>query len=169
MNIPLNIDWQQILLHLLNFAILAAGLYFLLYKPVKKFMDKRSAYYKQMDDEANKKLENANSLEKTYQEKLNSAEEEISNLKAVAEKEAEKSSQDQLQNAKKEAEKIVSDAKLSAENEKEKIISSAQKEIAKLTASAVEKLAQKSLESSYDEFLSATQESEENGEKNKNK
>ena len=24
-NIPLNIDWQQILLHLLNFAILAGG------------------------------------------------------------------------------------------------------------------------------------------------
>ena len=26
MNIPLNIDWQQIILHLLNFAILAACL-----------------------------------------------------------------------------------------------------------------------------------------------
>ena len=31
MNIPLNIDWQQILLHLLNFVILAGGLYLLLY------------------------------------------------------------------------------------------------------------------------------------------
>ena len=30
MNIPLNIDWQQILLHLMNFVILAGGLYFLL-------------------------------------------------------------------------------------------------------------------------------------------
>ena len=29
MNIPLNIDWQQILLHLLNFVILAGGLYLL--------------------------------------------------------------------------------------------------------------------------------------------
>ena len=26
MNIPLNIDWQQILLHLFNFTILAGGL-----------------------------------------------------------------------------------------------------------------------------------------------
>lgn len=32
MNIPLNIDWQQILLHLFNFAILAGGLYLLLYR-----------------------------------------------------------------------------------------------------------------------------------------
>ena len=29
MNIPLNIDWQQILLHVLNFVILFGGLYFL--------------------------------------------------------------------------------------------------------------------------------------------
>ena len=41
MNVPLNIDWQQILLHLMNFAILAGGLYLLLYKPVKQFMAKR--------------------------------------------------------------------------------------------------------------------------------
>ena len=42
---PLNIDWQQILLHLLNFLILAVGLYFILYKPVKKFMKKREVDY----------------------------------------------------------------------------------------------------------------------------
>ena len=37
---PLNINWQQILLHLLNLVILAVGLYLILYKPVKKFMQK---------------------------------------------------------------------------------------------------------------------------------
>ena len=47
MNIPLNIDWQQILLHLLNFVILAGGLYLLLYKPVKTFMEKRQLYYQE--------------------------------------------------------------------------------------------------------------------------
>ena len=52
MNIPLNIDWQQIILHLLNFAILAGGLYFLLYHPVRKFMDQREEHYRQMENEA---------------------------------------------------------------------------------------------------------------------
>ena len=46
MNIPLNIDWQQILLHLLNFVILAGGLYLLLYQPVKAFMEKPYFYDK---------------------------------------------------------------------------------------------------------------------------
>ena len=44
MGVPLNIDWQQILLHLFNFLILFGGLYLLLYRPVKAFMDKRTAY-----------------------------------------------------------------------------------------------------------------------------
>ena len=43
MNIPLNIDFQQILLHLLNFAILGGGLYLLLYKPVKQATVQTSA------------------------------------------------------------------------------------------------------------------------------
>ena len=34
----LGIDWQQILLHVFNFIILAAGLTFILFKPVRKFM-----------------------------------------------------------------------------------------------------------------------------------
>ena len=54
MNIPLNIDWQQILLHLLNFVILAGGLYLLLYKPVKTFMEKRQQYYQEQDAKAAK-------------------------------------------------------------------------------------------------------------------
>ena len=38
---PLNIDLQQICLHLFNFTLLLAILYFLLYQPVKDFMAKR--------------------------------------------------------------------------------------------------------------------------------
>ena len=67
MNIPLNIDWQQILLHLLNFVILAGGLYLLLYKPVKTFMEKRQQYYQEQDAKAAKTLADA---EKTMAEVL---------------------------------------------------------------------------------------------------
>ena len=52
MNIPLNIDWQQILLHLFNFSILVGGLYLLLFKPVKNFMDKRTKHYQDMGSAA---------------------------------------------------------------------------------------------------------------------
>ena len=52
MNIPLNIDWQQILLHFFNFSILVGGLYLLLFKPVKDFMAKREQHYQAIDDDA---------------------------------------------------------------------------------------------------------------------
>ena len=60
MNIPLNIDWQQILLHLLNFVILAGGAVSqALYKPVKTFMEKRQQYYQEQDAKAAKTLADA--------------------------------------------------------------------------------------------------------------
>ena len=53
--VPLNIDWRQILLHLLNFVILFAVLYFLLYKPVKNYGEKRKKHYADLDAAAKDK------------------------------------------------------------------------------------------------------------------
>ena len=63
---PLNIDIQQILLHLLNFTLLFAGLYFLLYKPVKNFMKKREQHYMDMQKSADEMLEHAQQAKKEY-------------------------------------------------------------------------------------------------------
>lgn len=52
---PLNIDWQQILLHLLNFTILAFGLYFLLYRPVRAYMKKREDAYAEREEKTKKR------------------------------------------------------------------------------------------------------------------
>ena len=70
MNIPLNIDWQQILLHLFNFVLLAGGLYLLLYRPVKDFMKKREDHYAQMAQEAEKDRQEARQMVQDYKEKL---------------------------------------------------------------------------------------------------
>ena len=74
---PLNIDWQQILLHLLNFAILAFGLYLLLYHPIKKFMKKREESYREREDKANQTLESAREKSEEYARKLADADREI--------------------------------------------------------------------------------------------
>ena len=73
MNIPLNIDWQQILLHFFNFSILVGGLYLLLFKPVKDFMAKREQHYQAIDDDAAAKLREA-------EEKVKSADERVAAL-----------------------------------------------------------------------------------------
>ncbi len=68
--VPLNIDWQQILLHLFNFTILFGALYILLYKPVRDFMAKRTAYYADMDARAEDALKSAEESRESYDEKV---------------------------------------------------------------------------------------------------
>ena len=75
--VPLNIDWQQILLHLFNFTILFGALYILLYKPVKNFMEGREAHYADMDSKATQALADAESSKASYEKKERDFDEEV--------------------------------------------------------------------------------------------
>ncbi len=140
MNIPLNIDWQQILLHLFNFAILAGGLYFLLFKPVKNFMEKRTAHYREMDEEAAGKQRRAQELEEEYQKRLDAAEAEIGSMKAQAAKDAEKLAEMTVNDANAQKEQILAQAREAAEHEKQKAIQQAREEIVQLAVAAAGKI-----------------------------
>ena len=155
MNIPLNIDWQQILLHLLNFAILAGGLYLLLFKPVKAFMEKRESYYQNMDSEAKQKLQDAEALKDSYTRQLDSAAQEIAQKKADAQKAIEACRSEQLKAAKDEADRILQAARANTEREHDKMLRDAQKEMADLAVTAAEKLLLKGEGSPYEQFLNA--------------
>lgn len=155
MNLPLNIDWQQILLHMFNLIILGFGLYFILYKPVKAFMDKREAYYKDLDDSANKKNEDADKLLKEYQDKLAKADEEIKDKKNIAMKELDDKVNSELNKAKEDAKRIVEDAKAQGQKKHDELVESANKDICDLAIKATSKLVDKTLDDSYDEFLLA--------------
>ncbi len=155
MSLPLNIDFQQILLHFFNFVILACGLYFLLYKPVKDFMDKREEYYKNLDDKANSKNDEANKLYEEYKAKLDNADKEIEDNKTAALREAEAKSEETLNKAKAEASQIIEDAKNSAKKKHDEIVESANKDIADLAIKACDKLIDKNVDDSYNEFLNA--------------
>lgn len=155
MNIPLNIDIQQILLHLLNFTILAGGLYILLYNPVKAFMDKRKEYYQGLHDEATKKVEDADNLKNEYENRLKDVEKEILATKQKANEDAKVEANKKLENARAEGEKIIAKAKAEAEYEKEKIIAGATSEIDELVGVAIDKMLQSQTGDAIDDFLAA--------------
>ena len=163
MNVPLNIDWQQILLHLLNFVVLFAVLYFLLYEPVKKFMDQRCEHYRNMDDEAKKNLKQAEDLKTEYDKRLHSVDGEIEEKRQAAYKSlSEKTSQSMLL-AKQEAEQIISDAHKKAEEDRKKLFESAQNEITDMAAKAAEKIVvNASTSDAYDNFLGSVKRSDVN-------
>lgn len=155
MGAPLNIDWQQILLHVFNFIILAGGLWLLLYKPVKDFMTKREKYYKDIDDSANEKAEKAKESERLYEERIAGAEKEIGEMKANAYKEAEKAAKACLEDAEDQKRKIIEDARTFAESEKKKIMQEANEEIEGLVAEAIDKMMASAEENPVDDFLSS--------------
>ena len=140
MGVPLNIDWQQILLHLFNFVILAGGLYFLLYQPVKNFMDKRAAYFASLEADAKAKEESAQRMEAEYRTKLTDADAEIAKDKAATQAEAEKTANAIIADAKKQKEQILADARDAGKREKDKMIEDARAEIASLAVEATAKL-----------------------------
>ena len=155
---PLNIDLQQIFLHLFNFTILLAALYFLLYGPVKAFMDKRTAHYEELDRQAQEKLEEAGRVQEEYRQKLEEADAEIRQKSAQAQQAASDAAGAQLQQAQEEAARIVAKARAEAQAERERLTGEARQEIAGMVTAAVEKLVLANTSSAYDQFLTAAEE-----------
>ncbi len=116
----------SILLHTVNALILFVALYFLLYKPVKKFLDKRNAGIAQTLSDADKSLSDAKAEYDLAHEKNNSAQTEANALL-----------KDSAKQAKGRAEVIIADA-----NEQAKlIIDAAKKEAETIFESAREAMA----------------------------
>lgn len=159
---PLNIDWQQILLHAFNFIILAAGLTFLLFKPVKKFMAAREESYKKAAEEHRQKLDELESLEKERQAKIAALDGELAEREQKAVAAADAHSKRIVAEAKDEAEKIISDGKKRAAVEREKYIAGAGDEITSLIVRSAEKLLAAESNAAtdgalYDRYLSLAQ------------
>lgn len=159
--IPLNIDWQQIMLHLLNFTILFGALWVLLYKPVKDFIAGREKYYADIDQKAQDNLKASETERDEYKARISQLDQEIRAEKEKAREDIDKVTSQRIQEARDEAERILNDAKAEAERQKEKIITSAQKDISDMVTEATEKLAlEQSASDAFDQFLDAAESTE---------
>ena len=161
---PLNIDWQQILLHLFNFLILGVGLYLLLYKPVKKFMKEREDAYAEREADTAKAKEDAENSRREYDDKLARAEEEIASMKREAALSAENARKERMQAAEAEAEKIVADAKAAAVKEHDRIVGKAGDDIRDIVGKIAEKVGPaNNVDAAYEEFLAAAEKGKQDG------
>lgn len=161
MNIPLNIDWQQIFLHLFNFAILAGGLYLLLYKPVKKFMEQREEYYRGLEEAAKSQMCQAECLKRDYEKRIREADAEIVEKRNKSLLLMEEMNRQKVQEAETSAERVIDNAKQEAERERAKILDETQKEIADMVTMAAEKLLlQATAAEAFNQFLTLAERGE---------
>jgi F-type H+-transporting ATPase subunit b len=140
MNLPLNIDWQQIFLHVFNFVILAGGLYLLIYEPVKDFMDKRANHYSSLEKEAEDKLGHAKELEQEYADKINDAKAKASSLIAKAEEDARAESKVIIADAQKQKDNIIAQAHIDADRIREQAAQKVKEDIVDLAVAATEQM-----------------------------
>lgn len=161
---PLNIDWQQILLHIFNLAILTGGLYFLLYAPIKKFIEKREEEYRRLDSETKERLSSAEAMENEAKLRLDGVESEILQKRAKADEELHARADRQIEEAAQKAEKIISDAQKSAQEERKAILRDADNEIISMTKEAAKKMVFNSTDEAYEAFLDAAERDVNDGE-----
>lgn len=160
---PLNINWQQILIHLFNFFLLYALLYFLLYTPVVKFMEERARKYKEMDDQANDKLEDAKRILSEHQEKLDTVDREIKDYKDKKFLEIAGQINEKIGHARSEEAKIIADAKSKAQLEYDKIIEKSNQDIKEMALQAAKKIIGDQDKNTVDQFIESTLKEERNG------
>lgn len=166
MDLPLNIDFVQMLLHMLNFVILAGGLSLLLFKPVCKFLDERRAKYSEIEKKNREDAEQNEAMKREHEAKKANIEVELAEMRANAEKDMTDAAKQYLAEAREKADGIISAAEDEAEKRKEHILESAQTEIGELVITATQKLLSDTVtpernSALYDEFIRLAEESSE--------
>ena len=136
----LGIDIVQILLHMLNFVILAGGLTLLLYKPVTKVLAERRARFEALAEQSAAAKEESDRLQKAYAQRIADAEAEIAEERARSERESAEAAKAYLDAAKAKASDILSAAEAEAETRRAQILDSAQTEIGELVIASAQKL-----------------------------
>ena len=115
---PLNIDFLQVLLHMLNFVILAGGLTFLLFKPINKFLENRKAHFEKLERDNAESAETNAKAKVEYEKKLSNAEAEIAEMKQNAEKDMASAAEGYINDAKDKASTLLKAAETEAQTEK---------------------------------------------------
>ena len=149
----LGINAQMFVFQLINFALVAAVLWFLILKPITKKMTERQKMIDDSLDNAKKIQDNLSKSEKEYQTRIDEAKVDANKIIEKSQIEAEKISGELKMRAKNEIEGLVLQAREKIKEEKNEVMSGIKKETANLIVAAVEKILQEKMDSKKDKQL----------------
>lgn len=144
----------SILLHVMNAALLFVVLYFLLYKPVHRYMQSRRDGIQAELEDAQAKQQAATEAQEASQKKLAEAEAEASRTIAASAQQAQQRAQEILDHTQDQAAEIVEHAHTEAESVARLAKEAMQDQTAELAVSMTEKLLkQKVADANHDELI----------------
>ena len=134
-NIPVDI-----LLNILNIVLLFLIVRKLAYKPIRQFMDARTARVNAAAEEAQKKADAADEARAQYAEKLRDGDAECAALREDARRQAQSDAEKIVADARAEAEEILAEARAEAKREHDETLGSMRSEVVDLAFGISEKL-----------------------------
>lgn len=149
----LGINGQLFVFQLINFAIVAAILWFLILKPLTKKMAERKKIIDESLDNVKKIEENLAKSNIDYQAKLTEARSEANKILEKAMIESRQATENTKEQAKKEIEFLVTQAKNKIGEERAEMISVIKKDTADLVVAALEKVLKEKVDSKKDKEL----------------
>lgn len=114
----LGLDLISILSHLVNIVVLFLVLKFLLYKPVKKFMENRDNGYTQREEDTVNKEKKANALKDKYDNQLKGAKTEAETIILDSRKDANKRADEIISQSKEYANEMLEQARKDIQEER---------------------------------------------------
>lgn len=136
----LGINPSFLLSQVVNFLILFAGLYFLLWKPILKMFDQRKERIQQGLEDAERAREERERAEAEFDKRVEEAAQERERIIARATDEAQEQRKSILAQAEQDAEKVLIEAGEEAESERERILEELRGQVAVLAIAAANRL-----------------------------
>jgi len=142
----IGIEWNVLLAQLINFGILFGLLFIVLYKPMRRMFDERSARIKASMEQAEGIKEQLAQTQEQVREQLEAARREGQSILARATQMGEQLKEEAKQEAKQEAAAIVVMARAEIERERDAAIAQLRNQFVDLAIAAAEKVVSKTLD-----------------------
>ncbi len=125
----LNFDIPTIIFEIINFLVLTALLYYLLFRPIQRRVNQRAKEKRRQEEEIARKLEEAESMREELENRLAHIDDQITEIIGDAQERMEEIRQTTINNARQEAERILKAANSEAGQLQEKAVSDHMDEI----------------------------------------
>ena len=149
----LGLNGQLFAFQLLNFAIVAVIVWYLILKPLTKQMDKRKKMIDESIDNAKAVETNLKMSKQQYQEKVDEAKVEYNKIVESSHAEAKAVGEGMKEKAKKDIELLIDQAKRNIKIEKEEAMAEVREEAGELVVAVAEKLLKTKLDDAGDKKI----------------
>lgn len=141
----LGITWESIVFHLFNLIVLTVGLYFLLFRPVKKMIKQRQEKVKKIEKENADLNDEVKKMKSSSEKVLSDAKKEAAAIHESAVKVANQKADDIVAEARERAKTLVEQTQREMDEERSKLRSDIERQIADVSVAVAEKVIEKQI------------------------